>query len=34
MRECAILHGARELNKDVREKHFEIEVIYLALLQV
>jgi hypothetical protein len=30
MRECAILHGERELNKDVREKHFEYEVIYLA----
>ena len=34
MRECAILHGERELNKDVREKHFQYEVIYLALTQL
>ena len=31
MRECVILHAAGELNKDVRQKHFNLEVIYLAL---
>ena len=34
MRECAILPVEGELNKDVLEKYFKSEVIYLALTEI